>query len=303
MRELKIKARFLDPRLDIPPPPNAFALHVAVATLAPMSHLSESPSVPHQPVSYYWSGDALRSRSVSSVVLSGEVELPALPARLVADWNRDITLRLELTPGDVESLPLPRARARWPDYRQCVQAASDWTGLLGLPDLLAACDVALMACRGARYHHDGAQYGGAAFCNLFLSDDKGLDLHFPSSGHQIPLTKGTMVIFDTGQPHAVIARGSSGFDVVDFPPERDCTQVFLTWELPIEHADVARALGIAFDIDRAASLLLDEEQVWLNGARAEVCPASGRWRQTDQPPAEKSSDAAKILFAGIHAKQ
>ena len=160
-----------------------------------------------------------------------------------------------------------------------------------------------MACRGARYHHDGAQYGGAGFCNLFLSDDKGLDLHFPSTGHRIPLTKGTVVIFDTGQPHAVIPRGSSGFDAADFPPERDCTQVFLTWELPIEHADVARALGIAFDIDRAACLPLDEEQVWLNGARAEVCPASGRWRQTDQPSAEKSPDAAKILFAGIRAKQ
>ena len=251
-----------------------------------MSHPFESPWLPHQPVSYYWSGDALCRRSVSSVVLSGTVELPVLPDRLVADWNRDITLRLELAPGDVESLPLPRARTRWPDYRQCVQAASGWTDSLGLPELLAACDVALMACRGARYHHDGAQYGGAAFCNLFLSDDKGLDLHFPSSGHRISLTKGTVVIFDTGQPHAVIPRGSSGFDAADFPPERDCTQVFLTWELPIEHADVARALGIAFDLDKAACLLLDEEQVWLNGARAEVCPASGRWRQTDQPPAE-----------------
>lgn len=280
-----------------------FTWRVAVTTLVRMSHPSESPSVQHRHVSYYWSGDALRRRSVSSVVLSGTVDVPVLPARLVADWNRDISLRLELVPGDVESLPLPRARTRWPDYRQCVQAAYDWTGSLGLPELLAVCDVALMACRGACYHHDGAQYGGAAFCNLFLSDDKDLDLHFPSSGHRIPLTQGTMVIFDTGQPHAVVPRGSSGFDAADFPPERDCTQVFLTWELSIEHADVARALGIAFAIDRAACLLLDEEQVWLNGARAEVCPASGRWRHTDQPPDEKSPDAAKILFAGIRAKQ
>jgi len=246
-----------------------------------MSHPFEPPLVLHRPVSYFWSGDALRSRSVSSAVLSGAVEVPALPVRLVADWNRDISLRLGLGPGDVEALPLPRARARWPDYRQCVQAASDWTGTLGLPDLLAACDVALMACRGASYHHDGAHYGGAAFCNLFLSDDKGLDLHFPATGHRIPLARGTAVIFDTGQPHAVIARGSSGFDAADFPLERDCTQVFLTWELPIEHADVARALGIDFDIETATALLLDAEQVWLNGARAEVCPDSGRWCRAD----------------------
>ncbi|MBG6071082.1 hypothetical protein IWX87_000829 [Polaromonas sp. CG_9.7] len=252
-----------------------------MTTLVPMSHPYESPLVQHRPVSYYWSGDALRSRSVSSVVLSGTVDVPVLPARLMADWNTDISLRLQLVPGDVESLPLPRARARWPDYRQCVQAVSGWTTSIGLPGMLAQCDVALMVCRGARYHHDGAQYGSAAFCNLFLSDDKGLDLHFPSSGHRIPLTKGTLVIFDTGQPHAVVPRDSSDFDIGDFPNDLDCTQVFLTWELAIEHADVARVLGIKFDIDKAACLPLDEEQVWLYGARAEVCPASGRWRRVD----------------------
>ncbi|CDS54214.1 hypothetical protein [Polaromonas sp. CG9_12] len=246
-----------------------------------MIHPSEPLLLQHRPVSYFWSGETIRGRSVSSVVLSGMLDVPVLPVRLVADWDRDISLRLGLAPGDVETLPLPRARARWPDYRQWVQAVSDWTAMPGLPDLLATCDVALMACRGARYHHDGAQYGGAAFCNLFLSDDKGLDLHFPSSGHRIPLTRGTAVIFDTGQPHAVIARDSSGFDAADFPPGRDCTQVFLTWELPIEQADVAHALGIDFDIGTASSLLMDEEQVWLNGARAEVCPASGRWRRAD----------------------
>jgi len=231
-------------------------------------------------VSTYWSGDAIRSRSVSDVVLAGTVDIPAPPARLTADWEREITVRLGLEPGDVETLPLARARARWPDYKHCVQALSDWTRTLGLPAMPGACDVALMACRGARYHHDGAQYGGAAFCNLFLSEDLGQDLHFAFTGRRIPLTRGTVVIFDTCQPHAVIARGSGGFDVADFPPERDCTQLFLTWELPIDSAEVGRALHIRYDIDASTSVLLDAEQVWLNGASASVCPDSGRWRQT-----------------------
>jgi hypothetical protein len=81
-----------------------------------------------------------------------------------------------------------------------VQAAADWTRTLGLPDVLAVSEVALMACRGAKYHHDGAQYGGR---NLFLSEDR-VDLHFPP-GHRIP-RQGDRDI-DTGQPHAVIARG------------------------------------------------------------------------------------------------
>ena len=230
-------------------------------------------------VSYFWSGEVIRSRSVSDVVLSGRLDVPAPPARLIADWERETVQRLCLEPGDVEALPLARARMRWPDYSRCVQAVSDWTRTLGLPDVLASCDVALMACRGAQYHHDAAHYGAAAFCNLFLSEDCGLDLHFPSTGHRIPLARGTAVVFDTGQPHGVIARRSSGFEAADFPADQDCTQVFLTWELSIEDANLGRALRIAFDIDPSTALLLGEEQVWRNGARASVCPDSGLWRQ------------------------
>ncbi|WP_341914351.1 hypothetical protein [Polaromonas sp. YR568] len=237
------------------------------------------PCVRDDLAAYFRSGDVMRSRSVSDVVLSDTVDVPAPPARLVADWEREISLHLELEPGDVEALPLVRARARWPDYRRCVQGVSDWMQTLGLHEVLASSEVALMACRGARYHHDGAQYGGAAFCNLFLSEDKGLDLHFPATGHRIPLRRGTVVVFDTGQPHAVIERRGSGFDAADFPAGQDCSLVFLTWELPIEDAAVGQALGISFDIDPATAALLDDGQLWFNGAPASVCPASGRWCQ------------------------
>src|ERR1700754_4298577 len=132
------------------------------------------------------------------------IDVPVLPTRLLADWEREIASHMVLEPGAVEAMPLPRARARWPDYTRCVQAMSDWTSALGLPDVLAASDVALMACRGARYHHDGNQYGDAAFCNLFLSEDRGLDVHFPAVDRRISLRRGTALIFDTGQPHGVI---------------------------------------------------------------------------------------------------
>jgi hypothetical protein len=231
------------------------------------------------PVSYFWSGDTIRSRSVSGVVLSGLIEIPAPPARLVADWQRETSLHLGLEPGDVEQLPLARARTRWPDYKHCVQAVTDWTRSNGLHDVLASSDVALMACRGAKYHHDGAQYGGMAFCNLFLSEDRGLDVHFPATGHRIPLVRGTVMVFDTCQPHAVIARHSSTFIAADFPVGKDCTPVFLTWELPIESAPVAQALRIAFDGEPTTASLLDEEEVLVNGVKVNVCPESGRWNR------------------------
>jgi hypothetical protein len=138
--------------------------------------------------------------------------------------------------------------------------------------------MALMACRGARYHHDGSQYGGAAFCNLFLSDDKGLDVHFPGTGHRIPLTRGVAIVFDTCQPHAVIARHASGYDEADFPAARDLSQLFLTWELPIEDPAVAQALGIAFDIEPGLASRLDEEAVWAGGRRVSVDPERGHWQ-------------------------
>lgn len=231
--------------------------------------------------SYYWHGDTIRSRSISDIVLTGTVDIPATSLRLNTDWQRQITGHLGgttgLEVGDVEALSLARARMRWPDYKLCVQAVSDWTETLGLTDVISKSSVALMVCRGARYHHDAEQYGSAVFCNLFLSEDKGLDVHFPQAGLRIPLVRGTVVIFDTGQPHAVIQRSSSGFNMVDFPRDQDFSQVFLTWELPIENIQIERALQITFDPESAAALLLDEEQVWLNGKRACVCPDSGKW--------------------------
>ncbi|MGF6774770.1 hypothetical protein P3T18_007291 [Paraburkholderia sp. GAS199] len=235
--------------------------------------------MPDAITSWFWSGDVIRSRRVSDIVLSGVVEVPQPSARLLADWEREIASNMVLEAGDVDTLPLPRARVRWPDYSRCVEAMSDWTGSLGLSGVLAESDVALMACRGARYHHDGAQYGNAAFCNLFVSEDKGLDLHFASLDLRIPLTRGTAVVFDTGQPHGVIRRGASGFDAADFIPAHDLVQIFLTWELAIEDPRVTRTLGIRFDIGDSASAPAEEEHIRVNGEAAVLCPASGRWQR------------------------
>ncbi|RKP53780.1 hypothetical protein D7S86_14880 [Pararobbsia silviterrae] len=231
--------------------------------------------------SYFWSGDAIRSRHVSDVVITASLDVPAPSARVLADWQRETTTQLALEPGDVEVMPLARTRMRWPDYPRCVQAMSDWTRTLGLGDALASSDIALMACRGARYHHDGEQYGGAAFCNLFLSEDQGLDLHFPGTGDRVALTRGTAVLFDTAQPHAVIPRHCRGFDAADFVAERDWTQIFLTWELPIEDAHVGHALKVRFDVAPSTAATLDEEQVRLDDVRVTVDPASGQWYPKD----------------------
>ena len=52
--------------------------------------------------SWFWSGDAIRGRRVSDVVLSGTLDVPEPPARLLADWQRETSSRMILEPGDVE---------------------------------------------------------------------------------------------------------------------------------------------------------------------------------------------------------
>ncbi|MBC7619546.1 MAG: hypothetical protein H7293_11280 [Candidatus Saccharibacteria bacterium] len=228
---------------------------------------------------YYRHGDALRSRSVSTVVHSRQLQIPPPPPHVVADWEREISGPPGLKPGDVEALPLSRTRLRWPDLKLCVQAAIGWTQALGLPGVLSASDMALMACRGARYHHDAAQYGGFVFCNLFLSEDQGLDLHFPALELRIPLCRGIAVVFDTSQPHAVIARDSTAFDPADFPLLCNCSQVFLTWEISLDHPTVAQDLGVVFDPETTTVASLTEGQLWRQGVLAQVCPVTGAWVQ------------------------
>jgi hypothetical protein len=203
-----------------------------------MSGSIQSQSLHLQHTICYGQEDALHSRNISPIVLTTILDIPAPTARQNADWEREIAFQLFLEPGDVEVLPFARARLRWPDLNQCVHAMENWTRAIELQDVLSSAEMALMACRGARYHNDVELYGSSAFCNLFLSEDKGLDLHFPDVGLRIPLTRGTAVIFDTGQTHAVIKRGSIDFNMDDFPSGSDCSLVFLTWELPIENPSV-----------------------------------------------------------------
>ena len=225
----------------------------------------------------YRSGEIMRSRSVSAVVRTAVVDLPTPPARLLADWQREISGQLGLEPGDIEPLALGRTRLRWPELRRCRDAVGKWLDALAMPNVLGSSELALMASRGTAYHHDGARYGGTAFCNVFLGEDSGADLHFPAAGHRIALGRGRVLVFDPCQPHAIIKRGAVGFEAADFATGLMHPQVFLTWELPIEHDEVKRALTIAVDPVPLASWQDQDEQVLRNGAPVKLCPKTGSW--------------------------
>ncbi len=70
------------------------------------------------------------NRSVSPIILTTTLDIPAVSARLHADWERDIATQLFLEPGEVEELSLARARLRWPDYKLCLEAMANWTSVM-----------------------------------------------------------------------------------------------------------------------------------------------------------------------------
>ena len=227
-------------------------------------------------ICHYRSDSGPRRRSLGRHTLSAILDLPKPTARLLADWQRECMQHLALQPGDVEVMPLARARARWNGFAACFQSVAHWMSQLGLPAAALLSDVSLMACRGAWFHHDVDPYGAAAFCNLFLTDDKGWDLHFPSTGERMNLAYGTAVLFDPSQPHGVVRRGTGRFEASTATADEDDVQVFLSWELPIEQSDLAQALGVVLD---AAPLAPsgNEPCVRWRGAPVSPCPETGRW--------------------------
>lgn len=65
--------------------PGARSFHV----LLQMSHSPQPHRLAGRLTSHFCSSNALRSRSVSNVVLSATLDVPAPPARLIADWQRE----------------------------------------------------------------------------------------------------------------------------------------------------------------------------------------------------------------------
>jgi hypothetical protein len=86
-----------------------------------MNHVPHPRHTPGHLTSFYWSGDAMRSRSVSGTVLTATLDVPVPPARVLSDWEREMATRLYLEPGDVEQMPLARTQARWPEYGLCAR--------------------------------------------------------------------------------------------------------------------------------------------------------------------------------------
>lgn len=217
--------------------------------------------------------EQLCSRRVRSDVWCGRLDVAPLERRPAL--SRSIA-RSDLETGAVQVLWTSSLAGAWARHEHDIVRASGWLRDAGLAHDLGTTDAELMACCGAHFHHDANRYGGKAFCNLFLSEDQGQDVYFPATGQRIALQPGTIMVFDTGNPHGVVARGTSRFEPRDFPVEERCVQIFASWELPI------RVFQSDFDkVDPAD--VHGVPGAWLDDAPMRVCPTTGRFLRPDEP--------------------
>ncbi len=104
-----------------------------------------------------------------------------------------------------------------------------------------------------------------------------LDVH-SSAGSSHPLRRGTVMIFDTCQPHGVVRRGSHGFDLADFPRTTIGHSYSCPGSFPLESAPVEQALHVKFDIDPATAATLPcraSPAPLANESTSATTPASG----------------------------
>lgn len=139
-------------------------------------------------------------------------------------WTSSLSLPTDLCSGLTEYLQtqpcettgLVESHMRLPAMQRsllnalCINVAEQlqrWN-LLKQEDVGAMQDAALlMSMRGALPHHDS--FVDNAETNLFWAialHDTDTDVLFPNLGQRIEQTRGTLLVFDAGQPHAVIAR-------------------------------------------------------------------------------------------------
>lgn len=142
------------------------------------------------------------TRTISGRVEHALLYLPALDESQIEAWSSkmgaDSPLSGEiLALGEVEGALVPAG---------AMVAVKEWLASHGVATTGA--HERAFACRGAPFHHDAESYPDSGFGVLWLADDTPWDLLFPFLKVRVPLEYGTVVMFDSAQPHAVVTRGS-----------------------------------------------------------------------------------------------
>lgn len=205
------------------------------------------------------------SRSISNTVVSGRLDLAPLTSAHCDAWSELIS-RDVLSAGDIINMSACDERHLQPES---LNTLHNWITAHGVvPSQSKPC---MFLTRGAGFHHDADSYPDEAFCVLWLAEDTKWDLLFPFTGHRIPLEYGTVVIFDSAQPHGLVLRGQSTFDrdLFDLEP----TGIFVSQDFDLTPAN-RKLLGIKkYSRKGIASMPILSDGAF----RQDLDPESGTW--------------------------
>ncbi len=212
-------------------------------------------------------------RSVSSRVAHQQLTLPETVRSAAQDTALRVLEHTSLGPLEVDSVSPADAVSLTACVPACRPAVSRVLEAWGLHADVGS-EPSVLVCRGARFHHDAMGFADTFFVVLWLGTVQGLELVFPYLETRIPLEYGTLVVFDSTQPHAVVPRGETVADATR-AQELDA-QCFLSWDLPIQPAAAQRWFGLVTHPEGPP----DGFEGGLTSAVSsdEVCPRTGTWR-------------------------
>lgn len=193
-------------------------------------------------------------RTISATVIIGRIALDQRHAEL-SDACIDATVADDIIDiGDVGTVRLAgdlhtAHRAPIEEWRAQVDAFLAGHGI----STTGASHVAL-TCSAVAFHHDLSLHPGNVFCVTWLGPEESLDLVFAHLNMRVPLLLGTVVVFDAGQPHAVIDRQATAYAPADYASHPLCT--CLSVDLSARNATVQQAMSISFASAEDAPLLV-----------------------------------------------
>lgn len=187
-------------------------------------------------------------RDVSDLVVHDQLTVSTVSQDVVQAWVQEAAALGFDEPGEVASMRMTEA-LDWHGLDDAYRAVSAWAQKTGFSEPFAESLPSFLACYGAVFHDDSHGFPGHTFCVLWLSEAEGLDLVFPNIDKRVPLSFGTVVLFDSCQPHGVLRRGSSAWHKGDYPTPPAGAQFFLSWDLSLQEERLRSLMGIRMHTD------------------------------------------------------
>lgn len=218
--------------------------------------------------------EGLLLRTIGDSVFHSVLNIPEPDHELACSWVE----KLNQYPGFNEAgciEAVTGAMKGWSQFDDVHAAVDAWLTAQGMSGVLSTSDASILGCFGAPFHADFSYFADYSFAVLWLNQDSNLDLYFPNIDKRVPLQLGTVVLFDGSQPHGVVDRGSEIYDGSNYFERSDPTQLFVSWDVSLEHATVATRLGIT---THAVQTEHPEVGVTRQGALVTVDSKTGAWQ-------------------------